>query len=79
MNSSTTLPYLDISLETLLQESVNFKRNWFSIIRQARENAGHSYPDIFSTKANLRSWAGLSTPIPTTPDCDTNTCSTIVQ
>jgi len=72
-------PYLDISLESLLNESVDYKRNWFAIIRQARENAGHIYSDIFSTNPQLRSWAGLSSPIPPIPNCETTICSTIVQ
>ena len=71
-------PYhLDISLDDLLKESIDFKRNWFAIIRQARENAGFSYSDQFASNAQLRSWAGLS-PLPIL-DSVTNNDTNIVQ
>ena len=53
-------PYLDISRSALLKESTDYKRNWFSIIRQARENAGQVYTDLFSTCQSSRDWVGLS-------------------
>ena len=70
-------PYLAISLDDLLKESIDFKRNWFAIIRQARENTGFSYSDQFASNAQLRSWAGLS-PLPIL-DSVTNNDTNIVQ
>ena len=70
-------PYLDISLDDLLKESIDFKRNWFAIIRQARENTGFPYSDQFASNAQLRSWAGLS-PLPIL-DSVTNNDTNIVQ
>ena len=53
-------PYLDISRSTFIKESTDYKRNWFSIVRQARENSGHVYTDLFSHCQASRDWVGLS-------------------
>ena len=53
-------PYFDISRADFLKESTDYKRNWFSIIRQARENAGQQYTDLFATCQSSRDWVGLS-------------------
>ena len=52
-------PYLDILSAELFKENLDYQRNWFSIVRQAREKTQHVYSDIFSTCANIRAWAGL--------------------
>ncbi len=52
-------PYLDIDSEELFKENLDYQRNWFSIVRQAREKKHHIYSDIFSTCVNTRAWAGL--------------------
>ena len=52
-------PYLDTSSEYLFKENLDYQRNWFSIVRQARERKSHMYDDIFSTCNNTREWAGL--------------------
>ena len=55
-------PYMTITFASLADESVDYRRNWFSIIRQAREDAGHIYNDIFTTNTATREWAGLDPP-----------------
>ena len=47
-------PYMTITFPALADESVDYRRNWFSIIRQAREDAGHIYNDIFPTNTATR-------------------------
>ena len=51
-------PYLDIDSEELFKENLYYQRNWFSIVRQAREKTHHVYFDLFSNQ-NTRAWAGL--------------------
>ena len=53
-------PYIDISRSDFIKESTDYKRNWFSIIRQARENSGQVYTDLFSHCQSSRDWVGLS-------------------
>jgi len=53
-------PYFDISSSEFTQESADYKRNWFSIIRQAREASGQvTYTDLFSRCQSSRDWVGL--------------------
>ena len=51
--------FLDIGREEFKKETIDYKRNWFSIVRQAREDAGHVYDDFFCTCHSSRLWAGL--------------------
>ena len=53
-------PYFDISRSDFIKESTDYKRNWFAIIRQAREDQGHLYDDHFSSCQSSRDWVGLS-------------------
>lgn len=53
-------PYIDTIAETLFEENLDYQRNWFSIVRQAREKKLHIYDDIFSKCNNTRAWAGLN-------------------
>ena len=53
-------PYIDTTAETLFEENLDYQRNWFSIVRQAREKKLHIYDDIFSKCNNTRAWAGLN-------------------
>ena len=53
-------PYIEVSRSDFIKESTDYKRNWFSIIRQARENSGHVYTDLFSHCQSSRDWVGLS-------------------
>jgi hypothetical protein len=56
--------FLDIGKTEFRKETIDYKRNWFSIIRQAREDAGHEYNDFFSSCRSSRLWAGLDkTPV----------------
>ena len=52
-------PYLDTLSGELFRENLDYQRNWFSIVRQAREKKNHIYTDIFSKCNNIRAWAGL--------------------
>ena len=53
-------PYIDVSRSEFIKESTDYKRNWFSIIRQARESTGQVYTDLFSHCQPSRDWVGLS-------------------
>ena len=52
-------PYLDTVANELFKEKLDYQRNWFSIVRQAREKKLHVYTDIFSKCNNTRAWVGL--------------------
>ena len=51
--------FLDINMVEFRKETIDYRRNWFSIVRQAREDAGHLYDDFFSSCRSSRLWAGL--------------------
>jgi hypothetical protein len=54
-------PYFDIATSEFIKESMDYKRNWFSIIRQAREASGQvRYTDLFSRCQSSRDWVGLA-------------------
>ena len=51
--------FFDVGKEELRKETIDYRRNWFSIIRQAREDTGFVYDDFFKTCQSSRHWAGL--------------------
>ena len=55
-------PYFEISRTEFLTESLDYKRNWFAIIRQAREATGYIYSDLFVSCQSSRDWVGLEKP-----------------
>ena len=53
--------YFHLPLKTLLTKSSTYLKNWFLIIRTARESyASIDYDDDFSSNGPLRTWIGLS-------------------
>ena len=53
--------YFHLPLTTLLTKSSTYLKNWFLIIRTARESYGAmDYDDDFSSNGPLRTWIGLS-------------------
>ena len=54
-------PYFIHSLPLLLSKPSRYKKQWFLIIRSARESStSYLPPDHFSTTASLRKWIGLT-------------------
>jgi hypothetical protein len=51
--------FFDITRNSFRSETIDYKRNWFSIVRQAREDVGHAYDDFFSACSSSCQWAGL--------------------
>ena len=59
--------FFDIRKAEFKKETIDYKRNWFSIVRQAREDTGHIYSDFFAVSSSSRQWAGLDS-IPVSRD-----------
>ena len=59
--------FFDIGKAEFKKETIDYKRNWFSIVRQAREDTGHIYSDFFAVSSSSRQWAGLDS-IPVSRD-----------
>ena len=49
----------DVSLEDLLKKPIQAKKNWFLLIRTAKESLAIDRQDNFSQNGSLRKWVGL--------------------
>ena len=52
-------PYFQHSLPTLLEKPLTYKKQWFLLVRRARETSHQWIPDQFNTNKALRSWIHL--------------------
>ena len=51
--------FSNVGREEFRKETIDYKRNWLSIVRQAREDTGHVYDDFFLSCQSSCQWAGL--------------------